>query len=167
MAVTSAVLYFLTRLMTVDYLAPSMISMMGMGVGVDYSLFLVSRFCQELARGLDQVQAMNRTLATSGRAILFSGATVVVSVASIWVVRIDMMRTLAMAVTMVVISAVIAALTFLPAILLLLGKNVDRFALPLGQRRAAVGRGFWHAWAMGIMRRPWVYLVVALVPCND
>lgn len=163
-AVTSAILYFLTRLMTVDHLAPSMVSMMGMGVGVDYSLFLVSRFREELARGLDKATAMTRTLATSGKAILFSGATVVVSVASVWIVRIDMMRTLSLAVTLVIISAVIGALTFLPCILLLLGKNVDRLALPLGKRRAAAGRGFWHAWAMGIMRRPWLYLLVALVP---
>ena len=163
-AVTSAVLYFLTRVMTVDHLAPSMVSMMGMGVGVDYSLFLVSRFREELARGLDKVQAMRRTLATSGKAIAFSGATVVVSVASVWVVRIDMIRTLSLAVTMVVVAAVVAALTFLPCLLLLLGRNVDWLSLPLGKRRAAAGRGFWHAWAMGIMRRPWLFLLVALVP---
>jgi len=163
-AITSAILYFLTRVTTVDYLAPSMISMMGMGVGVDYSLFVVSRFRQELARGLDKQEAMRRTLATSGKAVLFSGATVVVSVASVFVVRIDMMRTLSMAVTLVIISAVLTALTFLPLVLLLLGKNIDRLALPMRQKRAEAGRGFWHAWAMGIMNRPWVFLVLALIP---
>lgn len=163
-AVTTAILYFLTKVMTIDHLAPSIVSMMGMGVGVDYSLFLVSRFREELARGLDKAAAMTKTLATSGKAILFSGATVVVSVASIWVVRIDMMRTLSLAVCLVIISAVIGALTFLPCLLLLLGKNVDKLALPFWKRRATAGRGFWHRWAMAIMRRPWVYLLVALVP---
>ncbi len=163
-AITSAILYFLTRVTTVDYLAPSMISMMGMGVGVDYSLFVVSRFRQELARGLDKQEAIRRTLATSGKAVLFSGATVVVSVASVFVVRIDMMRTLSMAVTLVIISAVLTALTFLPLLLLLLGKNIDRLALPMGQKRAEAGRGFWHAWAIGIMNRPWVFLILALIP---
>jgi len=163
-ALTSAVVYFLSRLMVIDNLAPSMISMMGMGVGVDYSLFLVSRFREELANGRDRVEAMTRTLATSGKAIAFSGATVVVSVFSLWIVKIDMMRTLSLAVTLVVISSVVAALTFLPCLLLLLGRNVDRLRLPLGKQRAAASRGFWHRWALKVMRRPWAYLFLVLVP---
>ena len=163
-ALTSAVVYFLSRLMVIDNLAPSMISMMGMGVGVDYSLFLVSRFREELANGRDRVEAMTRTLATSGKAIAFSGATVVVSVFSLWIVKIDMMRTLSLAVTLVVISSVVAALTFLPCLLLLLGRNVDRLRLPLGKQRAAASRGFWHRWALKVMRRPWAYLFLVLIP---
>ncbi len=162
--VTSAVVYFLSSLMTVDNLAPSMISMMGMGVGVDYSLFLVSRFREELGRGHDRVPAMTRTLATSGKAIAFSGVTVIVSVAAAFIVKIAMIRTLALAVVLVILAAVITALTFLPCILLLLGPNVDRLKLPGARRRAAASHGFWRRWALGVMKRPWVYLVLVLVP---
>jgi transport protein len=162
--VTSAVVYFLAGHMTIDNLAPSMISMMGMGVGVDYSLFLVSRFREELGLGRDRASAMTRTLATSGRAIVFSGITVIVSVAATFIVRIAMIRTLALAVILVILAAVITALTFLPCLLLLLGPGVDRFRLPLGRRRAAASRGFWRRWSLGVMRRPWVFLVLALVP---
>jgi RND superfamily putative drug exporter len=162
--VTSAVVYFLSSLMTVDNLAPSMISMMGMGVGVDYSLFLVSRFREELGRGHDRIPAMNRTLATSGKAIAFSGVTVIVSVAAAFIVKIAMIRTLALAVVLVILAAVITALTFLPCILLLLGPNVDRLKLPGARRRAAASQGFWRRWALGVMKRPWVYLVLVLVP---
>ena len=162
--VTSAVVYFLSSFMTVDNLAPSMISMMGMGVGVDYSLFLVSRFREELGRGHDRVPAMTRTLATSGKAIAFSGVTVIVSVAAAFIVKIAMIRTLALAVVLVILAAVITALTFLPCILLLLGPNVDRLKLPGARRRAAASQGFWRRWALGVMKRPWVYLVLVLVP---
>jgi len=162
--VTSAVVYFLSSFMTVDNLAPSMISMMGMGVGVDYSLFLVSRFREELGHGHDRVPAMTRTLATSGKAIAFSGVTVIVSVAAAFIVKIAMIRTLALAVVLVILAAVITALTFLPCILLLLGPNVDRLKLPGARRRAAASQGFWRRWALGVMKRPWVYLVLVLVP---
>jgi RND superfamily putative drug exporter len=142
----------------------TLISMLGMGVGVDYALFMVTRFREELAAGLTPAEASRRTVATSGNAIIFSGATVVVSVASLYLVNSPIIRSLALAMALVVVVSVLAAVTLLPGLLALLGTRVNSLRIPL--LRSANGRAerFWYRWAKAMMHRPWLFTVLSLIP---
>lgn len=162
--VSTGLFYFYALHNTVDDSTPAIISMLGMGVGVDYSLFMVTRFREELAAGLDRASAVRRTLTTSGKAILFSGATVVVSVASLYVINNPIIRAMALAMVLVVLVAVLAAVTLLPVLLYWLGHRVNALRLPLTGARPTSGKGFWHRWAWSVMKRPWLFAALAVIP---
>ena len=163
----------------VSVFALNIVTMMGLAVGIDYSLFIVSRFREELAAGLTVPDAVGRAAATASRAVLFSGLTVVLALCGMLVVPFSIFTSLGAGAVFVVIAAVAAALTLLPAVLALLGDRVNALRLPLGRssRRArpaqhperrdpAAGRrpvavsGFWARIAAAIMRRPVVSLVI-------
>jgi RND superfamily putative drug exporter len=104
-----------------------------------------------------------RALASAGRAVALSGATVIVALAGMFLVDIQAVRSMAVGAMLAVALVVLAALTLLPAVLALLGGRVDRLHLPrLGRTRPGAG-GFWHHWAVTIMRRPWTFLLASLV----
>jgi RND superfamily putative drug exporter len=134
---------------------------MGLGLAIDYALLVVSRFREELAQGYEPRVAVRRTLATAGRTVIFSAATVASSLAALLVFRIAFLRSFAYAGIAVVALAAIGAVVVLPAVLALLGNNVNRLRV----RRVKVvqeGAGFWHRLAMGVMRRP-IPVAVAVV----
>lgn len=160
---TMALFYFYAQYLPIDSTAPVVISMLGMGVGVDYSLLMVSRFREELARGLDRAAAVRRTVATAGKAVIFSGSTVVISVASLWLINNPVFRSLTAAMVLVVIISVLAAVTLLPAVLYLLGPRVDRLRIPrLGGAEGS--GGFWHRWSLKVMEKPWQFALAAGIP---
>lgn len=162
---TMAIFYFYAQYLPIDSTAPVVISMLGMGVGVDYSLLLVSRFREELARGLDRAAAVRRTVATAGKAVIFSGSTVVISVASLWVINNPVFRSITAAMVLVVIISVLAAVSLLPVVLYLLGPRVDALRLPrLGRPEANSAGGFWHRWSLRVMERPWRFALAAGLP---
>ncbi|HLO02702.1 MAG TPA: MMPL family transporter [Symbiobacteriaceae bacterium] len=162
--VTMGLFYFYAQRFPVHESATSLISMLGMGVGVDYALFLVTRFREELAAGLSPADASRRTVATSGKAIIFSGATVVVSVASLFVVNSPLIRSLALAMVVVVIISILAAVTLLPGLLTLLGHRVNALRLPLPKSRTGSQEAFWHRWATTMMKKPILFTVLSLIP---
>ncbi|HEY3364272.1 MAG TPA: MMPL family transporter [Symbiobacteriaceae bacterium] len=163
--VTMALFYFYARVSPTDNTTPAVVSMLGVGVGVDYSLFMVTRFREELAHGRDSWHAMKRTLSTAGKAVAFSGATVIVSVASLLIVNNPLFRSLAIAMMLVVLVAVLVAVTLLPTVLFLLGHRVNSLRIPLPHTKvAASGDGFWRRWAQAVMSRPWLFATVAVVP---
>lgn len=143
----------------------SLISMLGMGVGVDYALFMVTRFREELAAGLSPAEAASRTVRTSGKAIIFSGATVVVSVASLYLVNVQIIRSLSLAMSLVVVVSVLAAVTLLPAVFALLGTRVNSLRIPgLHTMKGEGTEKVWYRWAHSIMRRPWLFTTLSLIP---
>ncbi len=137
-------------------------SIVGIGVGIDYALFVVTRFREELRRGRPVAEAVPVTLATSGRAVALSGATVIVALAGMFLVDIQAFRSMAIGSMSVVAVAVLAAITLLPAVLSLVGHWVDRLRIPVLRPRAAEGErllaplgGQDHAPAVGLHgRRP-------------
>ena len=134
---------------------------MGLGLAIDYALLVVSRFREELAAGYETRVAIRRTLATAGRTVIFSAGTVAASLAALLVFRIAFLRSFAYAGIAVVALAAIGAVVVLPAILALLGHNVNRLRV----RRVQVARegsGFWHRLAMAVMRRPIPVAVVVV-----
>ena len=148
----------------VQQFAQNLVTMIGLAVGIDYSLFIVSRFREELARGLPKLDAIALTGRTASRAVLFSGMTVVIAVIGILVVPDRVYFSVGLGMILVVTTAVVASLTLLPAILSLMGDGVNRFRVPLVSskhpRPVDSASGFWNWITTAVMRRPLISLVL-------
>ena len=152
---TGAAIYALSRSFEISVYVTNMASMIGIGVAVDYSLFIVSRFRRELHAGADKAQALARAMASSGTAVVFSGATVAVSLAALFAIDVNALRSMAVGAIVVVCISVLASITLLPALLAAVGTRVDRLRLPLPWRTSEAGSdAFWSGWARRVMRRP-------------
>ena len=152
--------FFLNRFTDVSQYAINIVTLIGLGVSIDYSLFIVNRFRDELDRGASREDAIATTIATAGRAITFSGLTVAVGLSAMLFFQGTFMASMGAAGAIVVAVAVFYGLTFLPALLAVLGPNVNRWRLrSVFPRRARTGGGFWHALATWVMKRPIVVLV--------
>src|SRR5216117_969314 len=130
-------------------------TMVGLGVGIDYSLLIVTRFREELNRGLAPADAALRTVETAGSAVVTSGLTVVVGFAALVTTPLSDTRSVGVGGLLVVSVAVLLATTFLPAVLAILGRNIDRpkwLARPLARFHAPTG---WERWARWLGHRPW------------
>jgi RND superfamily putative drug exporter len=145
------------------FFAPQLVSMMGLAVGIDYSLFIVSRYREERSRGRDKLDAIARSGATANRAVFFSGLTVVLALAGMLLVPTTIFRGLAGAAIIVVILSVAASMTLLPAILSLLGDRVNKGRIYGRNRDIEHGRpgGFWDRATRVVMGRPVVWLLGA------
>jgi RND superfamily putative drug exporter len=151
----------LSRFTPVSIYASNLVTMIGLGVAVDYALFIVSRFREEM-RHRDVPEALARTMATAGRAILFSGLTVAIGFVGMLLVPIGALASLGLAGTMVVGLAVLYSVTLLPAVLGILGSRVDAIRLPFASRGGVGEHGFWHRTATIVMAHPWAVLLPVL-----
>lgn len=154
--------FLLSRVTDVSQYALNIVTLIGLAVAIDYSLFIVTRFRDELAAGKSRPDALATTMATAGRAITFSGLAVAVGLSAMLFYQGTFLASLGAAGAIVVAVAVFYGLTFLPALLAILGPNVNRLSLPIVGRRPKSGRGAWHGMATWVMRRPIVVLVPAL-----
>ena len=146
-----------------------MIIMIGLAVGIDYSLVIISRYRDELARGLDKQEAIERAGATAGRTVLFSGLTVVIALCGILIVPFSFFQSLALGAILVVLVAMAATLTLLPANLALLGPRINHLPIPFfgGARVRASespGRGFWELITRVVTRYPVLSIIVIGAP---
>ncbi len=142
-----------------------MIIMIGLAVGIDYSLVIISRYRDELARGLDKYAAIERAGATAGRTVLFSGLTVVIALCGILIVPFSFFQSLALGAVLVVLVALAATLTLLPANLALLGPRINRLPIPfVGKARIrpseSSGRGFWELITRVVTRSPVISIIL-------
>ena len=144
----------------------NMLTGMGLALGIDYALFVVSRYREERGRGRDQHAAIRASGATASRAVLFSGTVFVVAMFGMLLVPNSIMRSLAVGAILVGIVSVLAALTLLPAVLGLLGDRVDSLRIPIFGRRAvesAAGESrFWGGIVRRVLRRPALSLAVSV-----
>jgi uncharacterized membrane protein YdfJ with MMPL/SSD domain len=174
--VTGALIFGLSQAMEMSVFVTNMASMIGIGVAVDYSLFVVARYREEVHAGRSPEQARAVALATSGLAVLFSGLTVIISLAGLWMLDNTAIRSMALGAMLVVAVAMVAATTLLPALIALLGRraytrsrvfSVTGLVLRSRSRRrpgstrpgAPARRGFWQRWTDAVMRRPVVAVV--------
>ncbi|HEX2178503.1 MAG TPA: MMPL family transporter, partial [Actinomycetota bacterium] len=150
---TLVILRILAGFTDVSIFALNLTTGLGLGLGIDYSLFIVSRFREELAAGASTEQAVVRSVETAGRTVLFSALTVAASLAALLAFPLQIMHSFAYAGSAVVMVAAIGSVVSLPAILGILGDKVNRFRL-VEQRPATEGEGFWARVAVVVMRRP-------------
>jgi RND superfamily putative drug exporter len=153
------------RWLPVDGTTSSIVLLVGMAVGIDYSLFYLRRVREERVAGNDTSQALRIAAHTSGRAIVVSGLTVMIAMAGLFLTGIDVFSGVAIGTILVVGVAVLGSLTFLPAMLSMLGKWTDRGRIPfLGKRRTAASESrFWGALARAVVKRPLVWGAVATI----
>ena len=159
---TLAGAFLLGHLVPVSVFVQNIASMIGLGVGIDYSLFALNRFRYERRMGKDPEAAAVATVAHAGKAVAFSGVTVIIGLSSLLVPASSILRSVAMGGIMAVLAAALASLTLLPALLVYLGDWIEepqRLTRLLGRLGRA---GFWHGWALGVMRRPALFIVLGL-----
>ena len=137
-----------------------MISLLGLAVGIDYSLFITSRFRHERQAGREKLEAITVASNTTGRAVFYAGVTVVLSLAGMALTNNPLFSSLALGAIFVVLVAIVGSLTFLPAILAVLGDNVNRLRVPILGRANGSG-GVWVAITKPVLARPVVFATVA------
>ena len=149
--------------MDFSFFVTNMITMMGLAVGIDYSLFIVSRYREERGRGREKLDAIRATGATASRAVFFSGMTVVLALIGMVLVPTTIFQSLGLGSILVVVAAVLASLTLLPAVLSLMGDRVNAIRVFRRKRPVEAGErrgGFWDKVTHGVMRRPVTSLIL-------
>jgi uncharacterized membrane protein YdfJ with MMPL/SSD domain len=162
--ITLGVVALLGQVFEVSIFAVNMVTGMGLALGIDYSLFILSRYREERRGGLEKVDAIRGAGGTASRAVLFSGMAFVLALLGMFLVPDLILRSLAAGAVIVGFISVLAALTLLPAILTLLGDRVDALPLPLIGPAAAKGGSenrFWGRIVRAVMRRPVLSLVLS------
>jgi RND superfamily putative drug exporter len=172
--VTGALIYFISLQMTTSVFVTNMASMIGIGVAVDYSLFILARYREEREAGHDKRESRALALSTSGLAVTFSGMAVIISLAGLWMVDNQALRSMALGAMTVVAVSILTATTLLPALIAMLGDRV----LPGGivgkvaaffrrrfyrrhtaEQLSAGPNRFWRAWTARVMARPWTAVI--------
>ena len=162
-SITGGVVYMLAHVTEMSIFVTNVASMIGIGVSVDYSLFVLARYRQELRRGHSTSTALAVAVRSSGLAVVISGLTVMLSLSALLIVDVTMIRSLAIGAIVVVAVSVAGAVTLLPALIALLGRRIDaepakgRFVRLLPTARP----GFWDRWTERVMRRPGVTIAVS------
>jgi RND superfamily putative drug exporter len=158
---TLAIIRLLGHVTTVPTVAPTLATMIGLGVGIDYALFIVTRHFRGLKEGLELQESIARAAATSGGAVFFAGGTVTIALVSLAVANIPLVTTMGLMAGIAVVVAVLAALTLLPATLAIVGPRIESLRVrPVHPDTAS--KGLWAKWASDIAKRPLLAGLAAL-----
>jgi RND superfamily putative drug exporter len=158
--VTLGLLYLLAQRFSLSIFTMNVASLLGLAVGIDYSLFIVGRFREELAHGASVAVAVETTVAHAGRAIFFSGIAVMVGLSGLLMFSYMSLRSIGLGGAIVVLFSVLSALTLLPAVLSVLGRRVNALRIFGG---AGTESRFWRAWSNWVMDHPIVVLVGTVI----
>jgi len=143
---------------------PVVAAMIGLGVGIDYALLIVTRHREGIASGYHPNESIPLALSTAGRSVLVAGSTVIVALLSLYLIGIPFVSALGLASAITVGATLFAAVTLLPALLAVFGGNLDRFRVrPLRLDHGSGRESGWHRWTHRIQRRPWPYLVISVL----
>ena len=162
LSVGLGIVTFLGHAVEVPTSAPTLATMIGLGVGIDYALFIVTRHLSQLAEGMEPRESVARATATSGGAVVFAAGTVIIALVSLAAAGIPMVTTLGYTAAIVVLIAATAATTLLPAILGLLGAGINRLRIPGMQTQHGERPHGWARWAAFVGSHPWPALILGL-----
>jgi putative drug exporter of the RND superfamily len=162
LASTLAIIRMLGHVLTVPTVAPTLATMIGLGVGIDYALFIVTRHLRGLNDGLEINESIARAAATSGGAVFFAGCTVTIALVSLAVAGIPLVTTMGLMAAVAVVVAVTAALTLLPALLAVLGPHINSLRVRTPPSDAQARTGLWAKWAADIAKQPLIAGLAAL-----
>jgi uncharacterized membrane protein YdfJ with MMPL/SSD domain len=154
----------LGHVLDIPVIAPTLATMIGLGVGIDYALFLVTRHLDQVRAGMDVGESVALAVATSGSAIVFAGSTVVIALLALSVAGIPLVSALGYASSVAVLTAVLGAVTLLPALLALVGHRILSLRVPafLRPRARTAGTGMWAGWGRAVTRHPLAAIGVAV-----
>jgi putative drug exporter of the RND superfamily len=160
---TLSIISLLGHVGTVPTVAPTLATMIGLGVGIDYALFIVTRHFRGLHDGLSVPESIARATATSGGAVFFAGCTVTIALLSLAVAGIPLVTMLGLMAAIAVVVAVAAALTLLPALLAIVGPHINSLRVRTPASDEQSKQGMWARWARDIAKHPLVTGLLALV----
>jgi putative drug exporter of the RND superfamily len=163
-------IFGLTAVTDVSFLVQFLVALIGLGVAIDYSLLLVTRWREELAAGLDREQAVHRAMATAGRSVVTSAGTVAVSLLVLVLLPVPFLRSVGYGGLLIPLASAMVTLTLLPVLLATVGPRLDWPATRLGARKAGrlaeredrAASRLWTRWAGGVVRHRWLATVAAL-----
>jgi len=159
-----ALIGFAGELIDVPQVAPTLGTMLGLAVGIDYSLFIISRHQRQLREGIEPEESVARAIATAGGAVVFAGTTVIVALLCLYFGGIELVRSLGYTSALVVLVAVVSAVTLLPALLGALGHRIESLKVPLAKGPPPTGdtENLWARWARRVGRRPLPFAVAGI-----
>lgn len=164
LALAMSAIAALSHAITIPMFAPDLARMIGLGVGIDYALLVVTRFRQNLHAGAEPSEAAVTAVATAGRSVLFAGVIVAVSLAGLVIMGLNFVNGLALSSGLSVLFAIATSLTVLPAALATLGRKVDALRIPLFTRDESDFRNtLSYRWSRAVQRRPWITAAAAAV----
>ncbi len=165
--IATALTVLLSHGLTIANFAPILGSLIGLGVGIDYALFIVTRTRQELKKGASYEEAIVTAMNTSGRAVMFAGSTVVIALLGMFVLRLGFLNGVAVSASLTVLITMIAAVTLLPALLAFQKQRVlsrrERKALQISTATSEFDSPGWHKWAQTVARRPRILSLLAIL----
>jgi putative drug exporter of the RND superfamily len=165
--ITVMALNVASRFFTINQFGPTLAIMIGLAVGIDYSLFIVSRHRQNLRTGMSMTESIATATATAGSAVLFAGMTVVIAISGLAIIRIPLLTSMGLSSALAVVIAVAVALTLLPAVLGSIGTRIDSFTLPGVKSKVEVDehttKTISARWAKRVTERPVRWLLVGVV----
>ena len=170
-AIALGLVALIGQVFELSFFVTLMVTMIGLAVGIDYSLLIISRFRKEMGRGLSTPEAVAKTGDTAGRTVLFSGVTVMIALCGLLIVPFSFFQSLGIGAILVVLVALAATLTLLPAVLALLGPSINRLSIPFigtgrleGSAAAPSRDGFWEVTPRLVTRFPVVRILAIGVP---
>ncbi|MFZ0834786.1 MAG: MMPL family transporter [Mycobacterium sp.] len=164
-AISMGLIYLLSTVTTMSVFVTPTVSMFGIALAVDYSLFILMRYREELRAGRDAQQATDAAMSTSGLAVVLSGLTVIASIAGIYLINTPVLRSMATGALLTVAVAVLTSATLIPAVLATFGRAAAKrsWLLHWSRRPESTQSPFWTRWVGLVMRRPWAFALVASV----
>src|SRR5436305_7515755 len=152
-----AIVELIANLVPVPNFTPIVAAMIGIGVGIDYALFIVTRYRQGLHDGMDPEEAVVRSIRTAGRAVLFAGTIVVISVLGMLLMNLPFLQGVAFGSAAAVLVTMLGSVTLLPAMPGFVGRTIDSLSVPfLRPSDTNYRTGFWFRWSRVVQRRPWL-----------
>lgn len=148
------------KFVNIPSVGPAVATMIGIGVGIDYALFIISRHIENINYGMNIKDSIAKSISTSGKAVVVAGTTVIIANMGLLVVGIPIVSAMALATAIAVASAMLIAIGLLPAILGALGKNVTALKVPILNKNKK--SNFWRNWALHITNHPWRYIIISL-----
>jgi len=155
--------YVLAAWADISSIGPTIAIMIGLGVGIDYSLFIVTRYREFLRSGYDVPEAVGRAVGTAGQAVIVAGTTVIIALMGLLLIRIPIMSSIAYAAAIAVLTAIVTSITLLPALLGLFGRSVERINVHHLFGRSGTSDKMAHGWGKSITTHPYRWGTVALV----
>lgn len=161
-ASSMGIIYFTAQEFELSVFVNNAVMMLGLGVGIDYSLIMIHRFKLELLKQPNKKASVVQTMRTAGHTVLFSGITIMAAMSALFVVNLSAIRSIAFGAILVVFMAVLTSVTLLPVVLLLLGERINAFKVPfIPQPKEEVSSG-WYKWAHIVMKRPVISMVLVV-----